>query len=95
MAESNNCIERLHGTEKERTKVTRGFDTDLGAAALAEGWRVHYDAVRKHLSLGTTPAEAVGMSLPDGFRWKEILERAVTRTVTADTPGQTEAKSPD
>ena len=68
---------------------------DGGAAALMEGWRVHYDAVRKHLALGTTPAEAAGLDLPDEFRWKVILERAVTRNVTADASGQTAVKSPD
>lgn len=93
--ESNNRIERLHGSEKDRIRPMRGFDTDGGAAALADGYRVHYDAVRTHLAIGTTPAEAAGLHLPDGFRWKEILERAVTRTVTGEASGQTAAKSPD
>ncbi len=92
--DSNNRIERLHGSEKDRVKVMRGFDADGGAAAIMEGWRVHYDVVRKHLSLGKTPAEAAGLDLPDGFRWKAILERAVTRTVTAEASGQTEANHP-
>lgn len=92
---SNNRIERLHGSEKDRIRPMRGFDTDGGAAALADGYRVYYDAVRTHLAIGTTPAEAAGLHLPDGFRWKAILERAVTRNVTDGAGGQTTAKSPD
>jgi hypothetical protein len=36
----------------------RAFDQEDGAAALMEGWRVHYNMVRTHLTLGKTPAEA-------------------------------------
>jgi putative transposase len=75
-AESNNRIERLHGTEKERTKVMRGFDTDRGAAALAEGFRVHYNLVRDHQTLGRTPGEAAGLPAIPGFRWLKVLEAA-------------------
>jgi hypothetical protein len=71
------------------------FDTDGGAGALVDGYRVHYDAVRTHLAIGTTPAEAAGLHLSDGFRWKEILERVVARTVTDSAMGQAEEKSPD
>ncbi len=92
---SNNRIERLHGSEKDRIRPMRGFDTDGGAAALAEGFRVHYDAVRTHLALGTTPAEAAGLEPLDGFHWKAILERAVTRIVTVDAPSRRTTKSPD
>ncbi len=94
-ADSNNRVERLHGSEKDRIRPMRGFDTDGGAASLAEGYRVHYDAVRTHLALGTTPAEAAGLNLPDEFRWRAILERAVTRNVTGRANGQEAAKSPD
>jgi transposase-like protein len=72
--ESNNRIERFHGSEKERTKVMRAFDNDSGASALAEGFRVHYNLVRPHQSLGMTPGEAAGIPLGDGFRWRAILE---------------------
>lgn len=72
----------------------RGFDTDGGATSLSEGYRVHYDAVRTHLALGKTPAEAAGLDLPEAFRLKAILEKAVTPTVTDEAPGDKEAKSP-
>jgi len=74
--ESNNKIERFHGTEKERTKVMRAFDNESGASVLAEGFRVHYNLVRDHQALGMTPGEAAGIPVGDGFRWKKIIEHA-------------------
>jgi transposase-like protein len=74
--ESNNLVERLHGTEKERIKVMRGFDTKDGTAALAEGFRVHYNLVREHQALGTTPGSAAGIAPVGGFRWYELLKMA-------------------
>lgn len=75
--DSNNRIERLHGTQRERTKVMRAYDNDQGAAALGEGSRVHYNLVRDHQALGTTPGEAAGLEALEGFRWLALLERAV------------------
>ncbi|MGA7861721.1 MAG: DDE-type integrase/transposase/recombinase [Thermoplasmata archaeon] len=78
--ESNNRIERFHGTEKERTKVMRSFDNDEGAAGLMEGFRVHYNLVKTHQKLGTTPGEAAGIPVGDGFRWRKILQEATKRS---------------
>jgi len=77
--ESNNLVERLHGTEKERTKVMRAFDNERGTAALMEGFRVHYNLVRDHQSLRTTPAVAAGMTWLSGLRWHQLLKRAAPR----------------
>jgi transposase-like protein len=71
--ESNNLIERFHGTEKERFKVMRAFDGEPGTATLAEGLRVHYNLVRDHQALGMTPGEAAGIPTGDGFRWLKII----------------------
>ena len=91
--ESNNLVERLHGTEKGRTKVMRAFDTDAGTAALMEGYRVHYNLVRPHIGLsGTTPGVAAGLPPLDGFRWLELLKLSVTRN---GTPAPEVAESPD
>ncbi len=81
--ESNNKIERFHGTEKERTKVMRAFDNLSGASGIAEGFRVHYNLVREHQALGMTPGEAAGIPLGPHFRWKAILE-AATRKETRE-----------
>jgi len=77
--ESNNLLERLNGTEKDRTKTMRAYDNDRGAAALSEGWRVHYDMVRDHIALGTTPAVAAGLPAIPGFRWAEIIKQATRK----------------
>ncbi|MCI4352048.1 MAG: DDE-type integrase/transposase/recombinase [Thermoplasmata archaeon] len=82
--ESNNRIERFQGTEKERTKVMRSFDNDGGAAGLMEGFRVHYNLVKTHQKLGTTPGEAAGIPTADGFRWRQILHEATTRKETRE-----------
>lgn len=82
--ESNNLIERLHGSEKDRIRPMRGFDTMDGTAALMEGYRVHYNLVRTHLSLGTTPGQAAGLPDFSGFRWRAILDLAVRQNVTAE-----------
>lgn len=80
---SNNKIERYHGTEKQRFKVMRAFDGVAGASVLSEGHRVHYNLVREHEALGMTPGEAAGIPMPDGMRWKAIIEKASrSRTVT-------------
>jgi putative transposase len=74
--ESNNIIERFHGSEKERIKVMRGFDKDGGCSSLMEGFRVHYNLVREHQGLGATPGEIAGLPKIDGFRWLEVLKKA-------------------
>lgn len=92
-AESNNLVERLHGSEKDRTKIMRAFDTDTGAAALMEGYRVHYNMVRPHIGLGgMTPGEIAELPPLNGFRWLELLKLSVTRKVTG---GQENPISPD
>lgn len=80
--ESNNRIERFHGTEKERFKVMRAFDGQTGTAILAEGLRVHYNLVRDHQALGMTPGEAAGIPIGDGFKWRRIIEAATEPSPT-------------
>lgn len=84
--ESNNPIERFHGTEKERFKVMRAFDGEPGTAPLAEGLRVHYNLVRTHQALDMTRGEGAGIPVGNGFRWKRIIEEATrARGVTTDS----------
>jgi len=83
---SNNLVERLHGTEKERIKVMRGFHGRSGPQLLIEGFRVHYNMVRPHEALGATPGIAAGLPDPGRFRWKGILKQAEDEV----PPGQAE-----
>ena len=90
--ESNNLVERLHGSEKDRIRPMRGFDTMDGTAALMEGFRTHYNLVRTHLSLGRTPGEAAGLGELTGFRWRAIIDLALaSRNVTPGGDGASRA----
>jgi transposase-like protein len=73
--ETNNIIERLHGTLKDRTKNMRGLKSYDSTKLLLEGWSVHYNYVRPHQSLGNkTPAQAARMQVPNN--WKGLIDEA-------------------
>ena len=73
--ETNNIVERLHGTLKDRTKVMRGLKSFESTKLLLEGYAVHYNCVRPHLSLGgKTPAQAARMEVPSN--WRGLIDQA-------------------
>jgi transposase-like protein len=73
--ESTNIIERFQGTIKERTKVIWGFKTPETADLIIQGFMIHYNFFRPHLSLkNRTPAEAAQIKSP--FRnWIELVRK--------------------
>ncbi|HEX6253061.1 MAG TPA: DDE-type integrase/transposase/recombinase [Nitrososphaera sp.] len=73
---NNNRVERLNGTLRERTKVSRGWKT--GKTPIAEGQRIHYNFVKPHMGLdGKTPAEASGIGIEDSEnKWMALLRNA-------------------
>ena len=75
-----NYIERFHGTIKSRTKVMRGLHTLESARLFMDGWLVHYNFFRPHMSLkDRTPASVAGIRFP--FRnWKDITEQPYEKT---------------
>ena len=77
---NTNLIERFHGTIKERTKVMRGLRRVDTARAFMDGWLVHYNYFRPHMSLKSkTPAEVAGINFP--FRnWKGVCEQPYQKT---------------
>ena len=82
---SNNLIERFHGTIKERTKVMRALKNKDTLEKFMDGWLVHYNFFRPHSSLPNdmTPAQAAGIKFP--FRnWKDVVEQPIE--VTARIP---------
>ena len=81
---NTNKIERFHSTLKERTKVMRGLHTMKSARLFLDGWLVHYNFFRPHMSLkDRTPASVAGIRFP--FRnWKDLTEQPYT--VTARIP---------
>jgi len=73
--ETNNIVERLHCTLKDRTKPMRGLKSYESTKLLLDGWSVHYNCVRPHQSLGNkTPAQAARMNIPN--TWKGLIDEA-------------------
>lgn len=77
---NTNHIERFHGTLKSRTKVMRGLRTMESARKYLDGWLVHYNFFRPHMSLNDlTPASVAGIKSP--FRnWKDVCEQPYEKT---------------
>ena len=75
-----NIVERFHGTIKSRTKVMRGLHTVESARLFMDGWLVHYNFFRPHMSLkDRTPASVAGIRFP--FRnWKDFTEQPYEKT---------------
>jgi putative transposase len=79
--ETNNIVERLHGTLKDRTRSMRGLKAYDSTKLLLEGWSVHYNCVRPHQSLGgKTPAQAARMGVPSN--WKGLIDEATKHEAT-------------
>lgn len=81
---NTNLIERFHSTLKSRTKVMRGLHTMKSARLFLDGWLVHYNFFRPHMSLNDrTPAQVAGIKFP--FRnWKDITEQPFEMTTRID-----------
>jgi transposase-like protein len=70
---SNNLIERFHGTLKARTKVMRGLHNKQSAQLFMDGWLIHYNFFRPHESLNNkTPAEMAKADFPYK-NWKDVI----------------------
>jgi len=77
--ETNNIVERVHETLKERTKIMRGFKNEDSARIMLEGYTVNYNFARPHLSLkGKTPAQEAGIDVKG---WKQLIENAIQQEV--------------
>jgi putative transposase len=87
---SNNTVERLHGTLKDRTKVMRGLKEEDTVRTLLKGWVVHYNYVRKHQALdGKTPAQASGIDIKNDWH---LLVKEATRHLVEIEKGLEEQK---
>ena len=73
---SNNEMERLMETVKERTKLTKHFNSYSGAQLFSKGFRTYYNNCRGHLALdGKTPAQAAGVS-EKKMSWLDLISKA-------------------
>jgi transposase-like protein len=82
---TNNIVERLHGTLKDRLKPMRGLKNDKRATTLLNGYITNYNFCKKHQSINMTPAEAAGINVKG---WKQLIEAAQIQKAG----GQTEEK---
>ena len=91
--ETNNVIERLHGTLKDRLKVMRGLKKFHTAQAILSGWFVYYNFLRPHETLnGITPSEACGLNLKfeNSNGWYDLIDRAISENYKEITITKTE-----
>lgn len=72
--ETNNIVERLHGTLKDRTRPMRGLKNDDSSQELLSGYVINYNFCRKHSQIKTTPAEMAGLKEVNG--WKQLIEKS-------------------
>ena len=72
--QTNNIVERLHDTLKERTRPMRGLKTEETGQNILDGYAVNYNYVREHQSFTMTPAQRAGIKITNG--WSGLIERA-------------------
>lgn len=75
---SNQNIERLNGTIKDRVKTMRGFDNEETAELMTSAYRNYYNFIKPHSSLdGLTPAlkANIGVDL-EGNKWMALLRKS-------------------
>ncbi len=74
--DENAMIERYHNTYKDRYKVMRGFKAVPSSTAINQGFRIHYNFLREHMALRTTPAVAAQIQLPFEDGWGDLVRWA-------------------
>ena len=73
--ETNQIIERKHGTLKDRLRPARGLKHDNTAKKWLDGYVVNYNFVKPHISLkGKTPAQGAGLDVKAD--WGELIRDA-------------------
>jgi transposase-like protein len=77
--ETNQIIERKHGTLKDRLRPTRGLKKDKTAEKWLNGYIINYNFVKPHIALkGMTPAQAAGLDIKSD--WGELIHQAISST---------------
>ena len=80
---SNNKMERLNGTIRDREKTFRGLG--VSDIPVFDGMKVHYNHVRGHDALkNKTPAEAAGISTKGANKWKTIIQNSSLYLITTN-----------
>jgi transposase-like protein len=72
---NNNKMERLNGEFRDREKVVRGIKKN--DSIIIDGYQLYHNYVRSHMGLeGKTPAEACGIMIEGGDKWKTLIQNA-------------------
>ena len=80
---SNNRMERLNGTIRDREKTFRGLGT--ADTPVFDGMKVHYNHVRGHDALrNKTPAEVAGITTEGANKWKTLIQNASLHLYATD-----------
>jgi putative transposase len=73
--ETNNIIERKHGTLKDRLRPARGLKHDDTAKTWLDGYIVNYNFVKPHKGIDDkTPAQAAGLDVKAD--WGNLIQEA-------------------
>ncbi|MGI0072419.1 MAG: integrase core domain-containing protein [Nitrosotalea sp.] len=75
----NQKVERLNGIFRDREKVMHGMNTKDSAQKLIDAYRIHYNFVRNHGSIGKTPAEQAGIKIDLGNNKIENLIKMASK----------------
>jgi putative transposase len=82
--DTNQIIERKHGTLKNRLRPARGLKHDDTAKTWLDGYIVNYNFVKPHISLdGQTSAQAAGLNVKPDLG--ELIQHATQSMAKKDT----------
>lgn len=72
---NNNKMERMNGEIRDREKTLRGLKRKR--TPILQGYQIYHNYIRPHESLGgKTPAEACGIEIEGGNKWRTLIENA-------------------
>ncbi|MCJ7571720.1 MAG: IS6 family transposase [Candidatus Thermoplasmatota archaeon] len=73
---SNNHVERLHGTIRDREKTMRGLKIE--DTPIVDGNRIYYNFIKPHENLnGKTPSEEAGITIEGNNKWLTLMRKSV------------------
>ncbi|MGI0086465.1 MAG: IS6 family transposase [Nitrosotalea sp.] len=78
----NQKVERLNGIFRDRERVMHGMNSAESAQKIIDAFRIHYNFIRKHGSIGKTPAEQSGIKLDLGQNKIESLIKLASSKIS-------------